>query len=232
MLIVAQYSESDPGLFDSDHAQIESTLAPEIKPEFRVISPRGATAKFWGYLEARGFKQPEALIFQFSLQCSLTGRFKDRLIIPLYREGSMVAWTGRALGEPKIAPRYLSSRLVKTTILNEDVLFTVGAGTLFVVEGPFDAMKLDHYGWTYGARATCTFGTTISTDQLVLIKRLAKRFSRVVVLFDQDAVEQAYAALDWLQAPNVSLGQLPSGVKDPGAMSSTDIERFIKRMRS
>jgi len=156
----------------------------------------------------------------------LRGRYKDRLLIPFYRENMLIAWTARAIGNPKYAPRYLSSNLVKTTVFNEDGL--AGGNTLFVVEGPFDALKIDFYGQKFGVSATCVFGTNISPDQVLILSDLRKLYGRVVILFDHDAIEPSFMALDWLQASNVEIGQLPDGTKDPGEMSRQEIETWLK----
>lgn len=236
-LVVAQYSRPDPAGFDTLAALTLTSEAPspvaglvEAKPPLSPIKPSGSTAKFWRYLENRGF-DPMAVITAFRLRACLTGQFKDRLIIPLYRDGELFAWTGRALVDPVNAPRYLSSLRVKETIFHEDVLFNTKANLLFITEGPFDAMKLDHYGWSHGARATCTFGTSISVEQIMLLSKLCKRFSRVVVLFDADALGPAFYATDWLRSPNVSFGRLPDGVKDPGELSKDQVRELINDPR-
>ena len=230
-LIVSQYTESDPESFGVVASLPQHNTAPEELPAFRPVKEKGTTAKFWRYLEHRGFVDAQSVIEQYRLKCVVTGRFKDRLIITLYQQGALVAWTGRAIADPVHAARYLSSKLVKTTIFNEDELFAKGGKLLFVVEGPFDALKLDYYGQEYGARATCTFGTSISLDQIVTLNALRKRFERVVVLFDRDALEPSFEAMDWLNAANVSLGTLPEKFKDPGEMSGTDIATFIQQVQ-
>lgn len=220
-VIEAQYSQTDPEVFGkmvepSVSAKAEETL------DLRPIKPIGSTAKYWRYLEKRGFSEPEKVIEQYRLKCCLTGRFKDRLIIPFYQGGELVAWTGRAIAPTLKAARYLSSKLVKTTVFNEDGL--QGGETLFIVEGPFDALKLDFYGQQYGARATCVFGTVMSMDQVAILSVLRKRFKRVLILFDADAVEQSWEAAHWL---NCQIGSLPDGVKDPGELD----ERHIREIQ-
>lgn len=221
-IIEAQYSKADPDALPSLSGNLVAPVeVSEELPDFRPIKPIGSTAKFWRYLEKRGFSDPEAVIGQYRLKCALTGRFKERLLIPFYQAEKLVAWTGRAIG-PATA-RYLSSKLVKTTVFSEDELHH-GGDQLFIVEGPFDALKLDFYGQQYGARATCVFGTAMSMDQIVILSTLCKRFRRVVVLFDFDAVEPSYEATEWLK--NVTMGRLPDGVKDPGELSEKQIQEM------
>src|ERR1700692_1157718 len=184
----------------------------EYPPESRAIRATGITGRFWRYLASRHFDDVERLVGTYGLRCCLTGQWKDRVIIPLFNEGELLGWTARAIQPTINAPRYLSSsQVVKKIIFNEDKL-RAGGDLLFVVEGPFDALKLDYYG----APATCLFGASISMDQIYALNQLRKVFKKVVILLDKDAIEQAFAVSDWLQAPNVVIGALPWGAKDPG----------------
>lgn len=221
-VIEAQYGKTDPNAFiNMDENKGPKALVSEITPDFRSIKTSGSTVKYYNYLHKRGFSEPEKVIEQYRLKCCLTGRFKDRLIIPFYQGGELVAWTGRAIAPTLKAARYLSSKLVKTTVFNEDHL--TGGDTLFIVEGPFDALKLDFYGQQHGARATCVFGTVMSMDQVTILSVLAKRFRRTVILFDADAVEQSWEAAHWL---NCQIGSLPDGVKDPGELDERQLREI------
>ena len=223
-LIETQYSKADPDALPTLEASWRHAPEPtsEELPTLWHITRTGSSAKYWNYLKKRGFASPTEVIERYHLKCCLLGRFKDRLIIPFYRDHHMIAWTGRAIAPVVQAPRYLSSKLVKTTIFNEDELRTNGKGKLFIVEGPFDALKLDLYGQQYGARATCVFGTAMSMDQIVILNALRKRFKRVVVLFDVDAIGPTAEATEWLRG--AEFGSLPEGIKDPGDLSEQQIK--------
>lgn len=222
-VIEAQYGKSDPDALPGLLGDLSESVQTEEIPDFWHITRTGSSAKFWTYLKNRGFDDPKEAIEQYHLKCCLMGRFKDRLIIPFYRDHQLIAWTGRAIGRVLQAPRYLSSRLVKTTIFNEDELRR-GGNQLFIVEGPFDALKLDFYGQQYGARATCVFGTALSMDQVVILSALSKRFQRLVILFDADAVEPSWEAAHWL---NAQIGTLPDDTKDPGELTEPQIRRLV-----
>jgi hypothetical protein len=233
-IIVRQYNNADPSDLDQvlealgeDVTAAKISISVESPPRSRPIRYSGTTHRFWRYLMRRGFADDNIreVTWRYNLTCCLTGRFKDRIIIPFMRDGKVIAWTGRAITDPISAPRYLSSDLIKTTVFNEDVLLR-GGKLLFITEGPFDAIKLDYYAGGEAA-ATCTSGTTLSLDQVALLKRGLKTFARVVLLFDHDAWGQAFQALDWLNGPNVVVGQLPQGVKDPADLSPPQIHRLI-----
>ncbi len=196
-------------------------------PEFRPIKATGSTARFWQYLSRRHFDDVGDLCARYQLRCALTERWKDRVIIPFFDQRSLIGWTARAIQPTLEAPRYLSSsETVKKIIFNEDELMD-GGKVLFITEGPFDALKIDYYGEPYHARATCGFGLLLSIDQVAILSKLRKRFKKVIILFDQGALEASFAALDWLQGPNVSIGSLPEGFKDPGELSRDDVEALV-----
>ncbi len=231
-LIAGQYSAPDPASFDAlpplnltSEAPRGNTAPPSLTmpPEFRRIK----TGRFWLYLRGRGFVKPDRVVAEYQLKCAVTGRFKDRVIIPLYQNGNLIGWTGRAIINPVSAPRYLSSgEAVKKTIFNEDEL-RAGGDLLFVTEGPFDALKVDYYGQPLGARATCGFGTSLSIDQLAIIAGLP--FKRKVILFDKGALEQAWNTCNWLSG--VEIGTLPEGVDDPGEMDERSVAKLITQTR-
>jgi hypothetical protein len=236
-LVVATYTQVDPGGLDTALAVLTAMGEPprpvaghevlSYPPEFRSIKATGSTARFWQYLSRRHFDDVGDLCARYRLQCALTERWKDRVIIPFFDQKALIGWTARAIQPTLEAPRYLSSsETVKKIIFNEDELMD-GGKLLFVVEGPFDALKIDYYGEPYRVRATCGFGLTMTIDQISILSMLRKRFKKVVILFDQGATEAAFRALDWLQGPNVSIGSLPEGVKDPGELSRDGVEALM-----
>lgn len=234
-LVVASYSSPDPDRL-GDIAQMLNPTSEPPKPAtgplglplgYRAISRTGSTAKYWAYLASRGFDDVDDLVARYQLGCCLTGQWKDRIIIPFYQGGELIGWTGRAIQATSIAPRYLSSSdAVKRTVLGRDELME-GGKVLFVVEGPFDALKLDYYGEPCHVRATCVFGVTMTTDQICILNSLKKRFKKVVLLFDTGAMAETFYAADWLHAPNVVIGSLPEGVKDPGELSPDNADKLI-----
>jgi len=224
-IVVDQYSRSDPDQLGGLSAETDATPRTEpieLVPKFQPILP---CSRFWCYLEARDFNA-DAAIKQYRLQCCTTDQFKDRLIVPLFKRGELFAWTGRAIGTPVSAPRYLSSKRIKETIFGEDDLMG-GGKLLFITEGVFDAMKLDHYGRDQGVMATCGFGISLSIEQIVLLNSRRNRFKKTVILFDRDAVEPAFIAKDWLPSSTVTVGQLPEGVKDPGELPKEQVQELI-----
>ena len=231
-LIQKQYDGSDPDRLEiPDFGAIEpparhgpdNTLKLYI--EFREIKEIGSVRPFYDYLLKRGFNDPIDLAEQYNLRCAQIGRWKNRIIIPVYRDGDLIAWTARAITPTINAPRYLTtSGIIKTTIYNED-LCRHGGKLLIVTEGPFDALKVDYYGQEQDVIATCLFGVSVTTDQVSVLRRIAPKFDKVVFLMDQDATQAMFDCQDWI--PNSEVGLLPEGVKDPGDLTQGQVRLII-----
>lgn len=244
-MIAKQYSVADPEDLDEALAALQGMDAPDktptvskpldFRPDFKRIKPKGLVSRFYNYLEKRGFgKDTQEVCDLYDLRCAMTGQFKDRIIIPIYQKEKLVSWTSRSIGKNTNAPRYLAlseehGGLVNVfnTIWNWDEL-KAGGDLLIIVEGPFDAIKVDYYGIKYDTCATCTFGTSMSEEQAYLLTEVSKNFTKSVLLYDPEATEAIFRARDLLYGTNVECGFLEAGIEDPGAMSKQQVHRFIK----
>ncbi len=230
-IIVRQYSKADPDTLDGVLVALEGTieetsdqeqvnLEPQFK-NFHKIKARGATGRFFRYLQDRGYENPYEASSLYELRCALVGRYKDRIILPVRHNGELYGWTSRALGNPVNAPRYLmSSEAVKATVFNFDHV-KKGGERLFIVEGPFDAMRIDFNSCT----ATCTFGTSPTISQIAILRTLVKKYKQTFVLFDEGANGPARNLAEWIGA---QVAYLPEGVKDPGELSMRYLQELSK----
>lgn len=241
-LLVKQYSHSDPDTLEAALASLEENkidfdLAEQIRnqenlpqfEDFSLIKPRGVTARFFKYLENRGYDDASSVIARYGLKCALTGKYKDRIIVPVRHGGELLGWTSRAIVAPINAPRYLaSSPEIKATVFNYDQL-KKGGQRLMVVEGPFDAIKIDNHNFTVTKdaevefRATCTFGTSPTIPQIAVLRALAKGFDETWVLFDQGADGPGAELAQWIGARQAFL---PPGIDDPGEMKKKHLDKF------
>lgn len=244
-ILAQQYSAADPESLDEAIAALMAGEQADKRPdratelrfrgEFSPIKAKGSTSRFYSYLERRGFGDGTAdLCKLYNLRCANTGRFKDRVIIPIYQGGKLVSWTSRAIGKNVEAARYLAlsedqGGLVNVfhTIWNWDEL-KHGGDLLIIVEGPFDALKVDFYGWELNTCATCTFGTAMSEEQAMMIAEVAKGFEKAVLLYDAGATESIFRAKGLLEHTKVECGFLPPDVEDPGEMSRKQVRKFIR----
>lgn len=196
----------------------------ELDKSFQGIIRKGIRRRFWQYLERRfPVKDVARVIETYELWCCLTGRFTQRIIIPLYHNESLIAWTGRTITDSR--QRYLTypaSDAVKQTLFNHDSCLD-GGRRLYICEGPFDAMKFDFYASHYQDRAIALFGKSPSPIQFSLLLDLAVRFDSVYILLDIDAT---VAALDLQRSlPGISarVVTLPDDVTDPGDLTPSSI---------
>jgi hypothetical protein len=231
-LVVEQYNQADPdsladAIFEQKEAPVKAVQRLKLPAEAYPIPPKG---RFIDYIRSRGFDSPALVANRYGLKCCTVGRWKDRILIPVFNEYSqLIAWTARAIMRPVSAPRYLSSSdVIKTTLFDIDSLY--GGDVLFVTEGPMDAIKVDYYSSMRNCRATAVFGTSITPAQISLLSKVAKRFKKTVILLDTDAIESAFNLSDWL--PNAVVGQLPDGVKDPGDLTKDQVVALVNSYKN
>jgi DNA primase len=172
------------------------------------------------FLEIRRF-DPDYIFHKYNLQSvgKNSQKWKFRLIIPIYVNRRLVAWTSRDVtGQANIAYRHAPIEdcliPVKETLYNVDTV----KDTAIVVEGPLDA-------WRIGDGAVCTFGTQYTREQL----RLLSNLHRVFVLFDFDARDLAknFGADLGLFVNQTEILELEHG--DPADMDQADVNE-LRRM--
>lgn len=250
-VIAKQYSNADPetldealealvDVYDADNRSDKPAQRDKLKypPEFREIKKTGLSRRFWQYLKDRGFRDVETFASLYDLKCASSGKYTNRIIIPVYMDGKLSGWTSRAIGVVHDAPRYLAlseddGGLVNVfhSLLNWDEI-QEGGDLLLIVEGPFDALKLDYYSIKfedegYVVRSTCTFGTSMSDEQAMMIAEVSKKFKRAVLLYDPGATEAIFLASNKLMHTNVECGFLEADVEDPGAMTEEQVHSFV-----
>lgn len=124
--------------------------------------------------------------------------FKNRIIVPFYKDGKIVGYTARAINDAK--PKYISEQQ-PGYVFNLDNQ-THDREFVIVSEGPFDALSID---------GCALLGAEIKDSQNWLLKQLNKE---IILVPDKDhegprTVEQAIE-YGW----SVSMPDWPDGVKD------------------
>jgi len=212
----------------------------ELPRDYRPLTSKGLGCYYQDYLVRRRFRREDldAVCAEYSLGYCKTGFWHGRIIFPVWFEGRLVTWTGRAISrnarlryltlspnaETEDSP--LALRSIRNVLWNYDALVEEKFHTLCVVEGPLDALKVDVYGSDLDVRATCLFGAGISEEQIALLSELRGCCSQIVFLGDDDGlsnVMQVWGELSFLQ---LKVGSLPDRVEDPGAMSPRQVRRF------
>jgi DNA primase len=117
------------------------------------------------------------------------GFLRDRIVIPIHDEtGTLIAYAGRAIDghEPKYRfPRGFRKSLV---LFNLHRVLPIGARTVIVVEGFFDALAVHQAGYP---AVVALMGSTLSRQQADL---LTTHFDRVLLMPDGDAAGRHGAA--------------------------------------
>ena len=194
-----------------------------------VLLPTESTSHFpkmhIEYLEGRGFN-PRQIIRRYKLRaCYTVGRYKFRIIIPIYVHNRLVSFTSRDVtNEQEIPYKNASAGEViltaKRTVYNYDNIQK--GGNAILVEGPIDVWKL-------GKPAISIFGVEHTEDQILYLMK--KKIDTLFILFDNDeAGRKAARRLGRTMASiinNVELIFLKDK-NDPGALTLSEAE-FLKR---
>lgn len=214
-----------------------------LDPAFIPITDRIATRKHWNYLYGRGFDgesrlgpDVDVLVKDYQLCACLDRRYKgqhweDRIILPYYQDGELMTWTARAIAPARV--RYQDLMLSesvcgpKETLYNHDAMLE-GGKALVIVEGPFDALKVDFYGKPWGVRAVALSTNSMSETQGYLIGSARQRFKRCLLMMDT-AISLDIIA-DGLRVAGETAGLFhleviatPYGAKDAGELRPKQI---------
>lgn len=174
------------------------------------------------YLQRRGISWADVQAFQLTY-CAW-GRYRNRVVFPVFEGGRLVYWQARAMWEgsgpdfvkslnpPRVAGGITSAQ----TLFNFDQAVLHGRGLVAITEGPIDAI---HAGFD----AVCTFGKQLSGAQVAKLMRAG--IDRVDILWDADASsEAALTAARIASLFRVRLVRLPWG--DPGDWPREELTRM------
>lgn len=228
--------------FDALQAPVEPPEAepPEVFPEFQLPSvcyklrPRGKRSRrFVDYLVSRGLGVSAIARYDLYGSDQDFGWGRDRtplasrVIIPLYRGGVVVGYTGRAID--RAARRYHTEPAGAAAQSLWFEQLAGGGQLLVVVEGQFDAMVLDAAATAHGlpVSAVALGGLARTRGKTRALERAARRYRRTVLLLDDSALAQSL----WMQrdlGASVEVGVLPPGVGDPGELSARQARLFLE----
>lgn len=214
-----------------DSEGTERAAALEWPEETRIFTrcPTGADLPIQRYLFSRGFDNPPGLSRDYDIRYARRGMWKCRVLFPLRDPGGELrGWTGRSITERSVA-RYRTHPMgegARRLLWNADRARE--GSTLVLVEGPFDALKLDLYGRSEGIRSVALLGVSCPPPKQERLFELASGFRRLVVLLDSAALAQAVALSSSLAFMNAEVARLPEGRKDPGALSGAQARALVR----
>jgi len=182
------------------------------------------------YLRGRGF-DPERLerewgVLQTGPTCFLDmARYDNRILIPIYWGREMVSFQSRDItGESE--KKYLACPSRREKTKHKNVVYGKEerwpeTDSLIIVEGITDV-------WRLGGYSVATFGISFTTEQVLLLSKMAGRF---FIIFDNEpqAQEQARKLAVKLKA----LGRrayVETVEEDPGSMKQEEADYLVKNL--
>lgn len=244
--------EVDPEGFDAVAARLLGRAGREpaavkrerlqLDPGFRVIDGAARTRAHRDYLaRARGFDQPDDVYHLgrlYGVCAGVSDLWAGRVILPYWQDGELVTWTGRAVGDSRLARYRDLSRdesivAPKETLYNHDAILE-GGRLLAVVEGPMDALKLDYYGRRGGLRAVGLSTNSATEEQAWLLQAAASRFSRCFLMMDEGdplgIVDSLRVARGLSFLPGIGAERVPFGAKDGAELTPAEIHRWASSL--
>ena len=199
----------------------------KLPPEFKSLASHSRFVDaFWNYLYGRGytFDQAAWAVENYQLHYAITGPYAYRIIVPVYAaDGKLMTWTGRSI-RPDAEIRYKTLATDDACappgdlLLGLQMLWSVkNPRCLVVCEGPFDAIAVTVLGHLNGVYGTCLFGLNVSEAQADLLAELERRFERMRLMLDSDALLRILSLRERLPQRCKS-AVLLTGAKDPGEL--------------
>lgn len=192
-----------------------------------------------GYLEDRGFDFIDDLAEDYDLQFASAGDWRDRVVIPYKIDRQLVAWTARAIAPSAIRYRDLEydECLVppKETLYNYDAI-AKGGKALIIVEGPLDALKIDHYGHGIGVRAVALSTNSVTDEQAYMLEEAEDQFENKFVMMDMASglglVDSMRMRQQLAFIRDLQIARVPYGLKDAGEMTPKQALRWTEQIAS
>ena len=196
------------------------------------LAPTGVAAPGYDYLVGRGVpaERLDELIPRFDLRFDEQER---RVVFPVREAGRELGYAARAI-DAKKRKRWLSYPIEgghKTTIYDADRV-AVGGNTLFVVEGPFDALMVAAAIQPGNdSVATAFFGSLPTETQLALVVAAAPFYRMVYMMLDANVWGRcrrlAREVAKLAGVPNVGAINIGFEYRDPGGTRFEELQRLV-----
>ena len=172
------------------------------------------------YLEKRNITSHIARFFQLGF-CN-SGLMKDRIAIPITDiDKNILAYCGRTIHR-NVSPKYLFPKGFRKSeyLFNIQNIIYGSPNPVFIVEGFFDCIHIHSLGFD----SVALMGTTISTQQIGLLKNTGRRY---ILMLDGDRTgKQAMTTIgSILKRVNISFKSVYlCHKKEPEMLSKDDLE--------
>ena len=186
------------------------------------------------YLKARGFSPKKKKKKYGLVGGGISGRWKFRIIIPIYYNGQLMSWTGRSILPKDVIeelgiPRYKNLSIEQSVINSKEIFFNLdncNGKEVILVEGPMDVLKM-------GDQTVCSLGTSVTREQELF---LTNRFEKVYIAFDNEPAAQE-------KAKHLGMNLSSAGMKvevvnicedfnknDPGELNEEEVRQIKKEL--
>ncbi len=221
------------------------TASPaEVRREFLqhdknavLIEDRISTRRAWNYLYTRGFEDRDIadLVQFYDLRTARHGHYAERIIMPYYVDQELVAWTARAIGQSEIRykdlPRDMCLIPPKETLYNHDCIID-GGRVLVIQEGPFDALKIDFYGRSFGIRSVALSTNSVSDEQASMLAAADDQFDLKLVMMDNATslglVDSMRLKQELGFLHNIRVAKVPFDKKDSGGLTARQVLEWCR----
>lgn len=191
-----QIFQTEPEQNGNSLTGVTSPAAPEAFPEevhwygtpYELCqADADAGQAGWDAMIARGFT-PEIILNNRAGWC-WQGQFKNRVILPVFREGRCVWWQAWDYAKQYGNIKYLNPTNESVPFGRKELVYNIerwhDVSSLVICEGIFNCWALEQAGYA----AVCTFGKLMSTAQRNQI--LNHPAQTIYIGLDPDAIEQA-----------------------------------------
>jgi len=209
--IIAEYSSDDVTYVDK---------AQTIKKSEFKIAKNSIKKSHGAFLRSRGFNAT-ALKNKYDLRSD-----GYKIVIPVYYENQIVSFQERDVRQKF----YKNCPLESAIMNNKDILYNwdnIFSSFVLIVEGVTDV-------WRLGDNSVCTFGTSWTRSQCLLLSKLDKE---IIILFDNEAHAQRSAkklAIELeMMGCSVSVNNTllrDNNVNDPGELNDQVAKEYMQQL--
>ena len=183
-----------------------------------ILEVKGSLNPFKNYLNARGIT--DKLIEKYQIKCCSEGRYKDRIIVPSFDVDAKINFfIARNIYREGI--KYLNPSIRKSLIVFNE-LFISWENPVILVEGVFDALKVDY-------NCVPILGTALESS--VIKDRIIEHETTVYLMLDNDAYEKQLDIIERFLSFGIKVYNVIIDKKDPGSMSRQEILENIKNAK-
>ena len=171
--------------FEDDGLQV-SVVPQEVKTDVLSLESfyKVSWKRYSKFFKSRGLEEHD--IVKYNIMTTDKGKFKDKIIFPLYEGNKLVYIVGRDI-TPK--SKYYNMNINKSNILPY-YIGKVHTTVAYICEGVMDAISVNKLGYT----SIVLLGTVLSDAQIRKMGEIG--FSKLVVCLDGDATKKAVNIYD------------------------------------